>query len=314
MVKRGRGSAVSAGVSPMKRRGLMAGIAAAAALAVSQATDRVRNVAYAAQDLLDVNIITFSDAGQNGFRDVHTTGNSSGLRFYNANALTVTPDGAAIQFWGNNTIFPGQAYIDAGSNNGGAVILRTAPNGAQITERMRIDSAGNTLFTGKVSIAGEKEFIMDHPLDPDSKYLHHAAVEAPEQLLVYSGNVTTDARGEAVVQLPDYFEAINKDLRYQLTVIGQFAQAIVTSKVKNNQFSIRTDKGGVEVSWQVSGVRNDIRARRNPFVTERPKDDDDKGTRIHPQDWGLPENRRLRWRKSPERLIEERERQRGPRR
>ena len=47
---------------------------------------------------------------------------------------------------------------------------------------------------------------------------------------IYNGNVITDANGEAVVALPEWFEALNRDFRYQLTVIGQFAQAIVAEK------------------------------------------------------------------------------------
>ena len=74
---------------------------------------------------------------------------------------------------------------------------------------------------------------------------------------ICNGNVTTDANGEATVTLPADFESHNSDLRYQLTVIGQFAQAIISSEVKNNRFTIKTDKPRVRVSWQVTGIRND---------------------------------------------------------
>ena len=57
---------------------------------------------------------------------------------------------------------------------------------------------------------------------------------------IYTGNVTTDSEGFATVHLPDWFEAVNTDFRYQLTVIGQFAQAIVSSKVASHWFGIRT--------------------------------------------------------------------------
>jgi hypothetical protein len=69
--------------------------------------------------------------------------------------------------------------------------------------------------------------------------------------------VTADANGEAVVELPDWFEALNRDFHYQLTVIGQFAQAIVASEIANGQFTIKTDKPSVKVSWQVTGIRQD---------------------------------------------------------
>src|SRR5687768_10886186 len=51
-------------------------------------------------------------------------------------------------------------------------------------------------------------------------------------LNVYSGTVTTDESGMATVSLPQYFHDLNEDVRYQLTVIGQFAQAIVAEEVR----------------------------------------------------------------------------------
>ena len=76
---------------------------------------------------------------------------------------------------------------------------------------------------GDFTASGVKAFTIDHPLDPENKMLRHFAVESNEVLNSYSGNATTDASGKVVVKLPDYFEAINKDFRYQLTVIGSFA-------------------------------------------------------------------------------------------
>ena len=94
---------------------------------------------------------------------------------------------------------------------------------------------------------------------------------------MYSGNVTTDASGKATVSLPDYFEAINKDFRYQLTVIGSFAQAIVSKEVINNKFEIATNQPNIKVSWEVKGVRNDARMKMNPFVAVEEKSAVQKG-------------------------------------
>jgi hypothetical protein len=88
---------------------------------------------------------------------------------------------------------------------------------------------------------------------------------------VYNGNVTTNAAGVAVVKLPGYFQALNRDFRYQLTVIGQFAQAIVAKKIQSNRFTIRTDKPNVEVSWQITGIRQDreANAHRIPVISRK---------------------------------------------
>ncbi len=99
----------------------------------------------------------------------------------------------------------------------------------------------------------------------------HCAVESAELLNIYSGNVETDEDGVAVVVLQDYVEAVNRDFRYQLTVIGQFAQAIVSEGVRNNRFKIATDKPHVAVSWHVTGVRHDAYAQAHPLIVEQDK-------------------------------------------
>ncbi len=95
-------------------------------------------------------------------------------------------------------------------------------------------------------------------------------------LNVYVGNVETDDKGGAVVTLPDYFDALNQDFTYQLTSIGQFAQATISEEIHENRFSIKTDKPNIKVSWQVTGyaktptpVRTEsCRKRTNPRRSE----------------------------------------------
>jgi hypothetical protein len=129
--------------------------------------------------------------------------------------------------------------------------------------------AGAVLVDGDFAVSGLKLFRIDHPLDPENRYLVHAALESPEALNVYSGNVTTDQRGKAIVQLPSYFSVINRDFRYQLTVIGQFAQAIVAEEIANDRFAIQTDKPNVKVSWQVLAARHDPWARAHPWRSNK---------------------------------------------
>jgi hypothetical protein len=135
--------------------------------------------------------------------------------------------------------------------------------------------------------------LCDHPSDPENKYLIHCSVESPEMMNIYNGNITTNQDGEATVILPDYFDALNVDCRYQLTVIGQFAQAIVAREIKNNRFGIKTDRPPVKVSWQVSGIRQDAYSRTHPMVVEREKPSAEKGFFLHPQAHGQPEEKGL---------------------
>lgn len=149
------------------------------------------------------------------------------------------------------------------------------------------------IFLGKVRVTGQLfkgggGFEIDHPLDPQNKSLSHSFVESPDMLNIYNGNVTTDAEGNAVIALPDYFEALNHEFRYQLTVIGQFAQAIVVDEIRNNRFTIKTDKPRVKVSWQVTGVRKDRWAVTNRIPVEASKTGDEKGRYLHPDLWERP--------------------------
>jgi hypothetical protein len=80
-------------------------------------------------------------------------------------------------------------------------------------------------FNGDVLVTGylEKQgggFKIDHPLDPQNQYLNHSFVESPDMMNIYNGNVILDTNGEAWIELPDWFEALNQDFRYQLTAIG----------------------------------------------------------------------------------------------
>jgi hypothetical protein len=114
-------------------------------------------------------------------------------------------------------------------------------------------------------------FSIDHPLNPANSYLNHSFVESPDMMNIYNGSVTTDKHGLATVILPDYFEALNRDFRYQLTPVGQFAEAFVAQKVKGNRFVIKTSRPRVEVSWQVTGVRHDDYANHHRIRVEEPK-------------------------------------------
>src|SRR6185503_3032219 len=84
--------------------------------------------------------------------------------------------------------------------------------------RVNVNSTLNVV--GNVTKGGGA-FKIDHPLDPENKYLSHSFVESPDMMNIYNGEVTTDGKGHAVVPLPTWFEALNRDFRYQLTVIDE---------------------------------------------------------------------------------------------
>jgi trimeric autotransporter adhesin len=179
--------------------------------------------------------------------------------------------------WLNNSDVDQWRIINDGTNSAGAGTNALTIRDAATTTRLSIAQGGATTITGGLVVSGAftasgaKSFTIDHPLDPENMVLRHAAAESNEVINFYSGNVTTDAAGKATVGLPAYFEAINKDYRYQLTVIGTFAQAIVSREVADNRFEITTSQPNVKVSWEVKGVRNDQYMRDNPYISEEAK-------------------------------------------
>jgi hypothetical protein len=106
---------------------------------------------------------------------------------------------------------------------------------------------------------------IDHPLDPANKYLYHSFVESPDMKNVYDGLVALDENGEAEIELPDWFGALNKDFRYQLTAIGapgpnlyiaeEISDAVTnfgstgSNKNNNSRFKIAGGRSGTKVSW-----------------------------------------------------------------
>jgi hypothetical protein len=147
---------------------------------------------------------------------------------------------------------------------------------------------------------GGGSFKIDHPLDPENKYLYHSFVESPDMMNIYNGNIVTDTNGGAIVELPAYFEALNRDFRYQLTVIGTFAQAIIAEEIKDNRFTIKTNAANVKVSWQVTGVRHDAYANNHRVKVEEDKAAKERGTYLHPEAFNQPEERGVEWARNPQ--------------
>lgn len=146
--------------------------------------------------------------------------------------------------------------------------------------------SGDAHVTGNLTVAGTKSFRIDHPLDPANRYLNHFCVESAEVLNTYSGNVVLDAGGEATVELPGWFGAINRDPRYQLTCVGGYAQVYIAEEISGRGFRIAGGTPGLKVSWEVTAVRNDPAVLRNQMPVEQEKPAAERGRYLHPELYG----------------------------
>ena len=130
---------------------------------------------------------------------------------------------------------------------------------------------GNVSINGSLSKPGGS-FKIDYPLDPENKYLYHSFVESPDMMNIYNGVVTLDARGQAWIQMPDWFEALNMDFRYQLTAMGRPAPNLyIAREINGNRFKVAGGRPHGKVSWQVTGIRHDAyaNAHRIPLVVDK---------------------------------------------
>jgi hypothetical protein len=159
---------------------------------------------------------------------------------------------------------------------------------------------GNVEVTGNLT-KGAGAFKIDHPLDPENKYLSHSFVESPDMKNIYDGTIMLNAQGQATVHLPAYFSALNKDFRYQLTAVGAPGPNLhIATEIANNRFTIAGGSVGQKVSWQVTGIRQDAYANANRIVVEEDKSAQEQGFFLHPAVFGEPEEQGIQWANRPE--------------
>ncbi|MFF7701935.1 autotransporter outer membrane beta-barrel domain-containing protein [Streptomyces lydicus] len=166
-------------------------------------------------------------------------------------------------------------------------------------------------FNGDVHVTGALTqggggFHIDHPLDPENRFLDHTFVQSPEMKNVYDGTATLDDRGTATVQLPDWFDALNENVQYQLTAIGGPAPSLhISSPVEENRFAIAGGDPGQQVCWQVTGARRDAWARTHPVVADGKKEPEERGYYLHPEAHGQPAERAIGRLRHPETVMRE---------
>ena len=205
-----------------------------------------------------------------------------------------------------NFIPPGFGVVANGGNNDDSLTV----SGDGLLAMPGSDCCGGgtgkaAILAGDVDVEGTLtksggSFKIDHPLDPANKYLYHSFVESPDMMNIYSGVAVLDSTGKAMVQLPEWFEALNRDYRYQLTPIGAPAPNLhIAQEVANHQFSIGGGSAGLKVSWQITGIRQDAWANAHRIPVEVNKRAAERGHYIHPELFGAPAEASVLWARHP---------------
>ncbi len=177
-------------------------------------------------------------------------------------------------------------------------VVGTSTSGDGIVGESSTGLAGH--FFGDVTVTGTLTkgagaFKIDHPLDPARKYLQHSFVESPDMMDVYNGNATTDGNGFATVKLPAWFQALNRDFRYQLTSLSGLQDVAVAKEIAHNRFTIQSEKPHARVSWQVTGIRHDAYANAHRIKVVVPKSGADAGKYLHPELYGQSKAKGIDW-------------------
>lgn len=139
---------------------------------------------------------------------------------------------------------------------------------------LAITLSGNITFSGNLAITGALSkgggtFVIDHPLDPRNKLLFHSFVESPDVKNLYDGIAVLDESGEATIELPSYFMALNKDFRYQFFPHeAPMPGLYVKNEIVDNRFTIAGGEPHGGVSWQVTGIRHDPYIEKFPIRVE----------------------------------------------
>ncbi len=197
-------------------------------------------------------------------------------------ANTATNDGAVVSGGNNNhataiysTVTGGQSNLASGT---GAVVVggdsdTSAAYASFTTNSWSIvpsSYSSSAAFNGATATASTQtrvgllskaagSFTIDHPLDPENKILNHYFVESPEMVLIYRGIARIGSDGTAIIHLPDYFDALNKNPMVQLTGVGTSEPPYLMENVRGNRFVI-AGKPDTEVHWIVTGERKDMSA------------------------------------------------------
>jgi hypothetical protein len=212
-------------------------------------------------------------------------------RYYGVFGYSYSDHGVYGRTFGNWGWISG-VYGEAANDNANGVTGWNTGAGVGVYGHSESGYAG--YFSGPVEVTGYLwktggGFKIDHPLDPANEYLHHSFVESPDMKNVYDGVVRLDEDGTAWVELPEWFEAVNKDYRYQLTAIGAPAPDLfIAREIERNRFQIAGGDPGLKISWQVTGIRHDAYAEAHPMAVEEAKPLEEQGTYLHPAEHGRP--------------------------
>jgi hypothetical protein len=222
---------------------------------------------------------------QNNYGIVANSGTNVGLVASGVESFGLAGIGGDVGIYAHNLTAERQGHVhDAYLSTGG----------------LAGDFYGDVFVHGKVTKSGGG-FKIDDPRNPANKYLSHSFVESEDMKNIYDGVTILDNKGKAEIELPDWFQVLNKDFRYQLTAIGSAGPNLyIQREITKNHFKIAGGTHGMKVSWQVTGIRKDPWANANRIKVEEEKPRKERGYYLHPNLYKKSQQRGIMWARYPE--------------
>jgi hypothetical protein len=123
-----------------------------------------------------------------------------------------------------------------------------------------------------------KTFVIDHPTEPDDRYLVHGCLEGPEGGVYYRGSGRIVDGVSTTIELPQYVHALAADFTVQITPIydeenGCMCPPLNVGRIRNGRyFTVYQDTAAqtnrAEFFWTVMGTRHriDVEPRKSDTV------------------------------------------------
>jgi len=169
----------------------------------------------------------------------------------------------------------GDFRIDSGSGDiylkrNGVVQIRTQSTGVKIARNLvcskNITCDQDVAITGSLT-ASTKAFLIDHPGD-SSKMIAHSCWEGPTPGTMYKYHKVDCIHGSNFIDLPDYFNLINKDAMVFSNPVGHFRMSY--GSVDENVLTLVTSKAG-KYNVLVCADRSDPAVKNWTVIRNKPE-------------------------------------------
>jgi hypothetical protein len=147
--------------------------------------------------------------------------------------------------------------------------IRIAPTASTYRNLLYDTVTNEVVWNGTQTCSNGKTFIIDHPNDPQNKYLVHACLEGPEAGVFYRGKGTIQNNHSATITLPQYVRKLAYDFTVQLTPIRTSptkSSQLTSSKVIDGVFTVYGANGSF--FWLVYAKRHSIEAEMQKSTTK----------------------------------------------